>query len=226
MRSKPWAIKAISITLLLVPLALLAMFYVSKSMGRITRISTSTVELVCLFGIASVVTAYSVWRVRIWGYALLFIFGLVVVIADTQQLIRDPKSLNPFYFVDLAMIACAFFLLTRKRVREVYFNPKVRWWERPKRHHVEFDGSFEIGSERITAPILDISIGGCFADMQAPSQIGESIKVKISHSNAELSCEGRIVRVSDNPRGAGIMFTNLSKSNRRQIKQIIKTLQA
>ena len=224
MKSKPWAIKAISISLLLVPFALLILLYVSKSIGRTTQISAGMIELIALFGVASIVAAYSVWRVRPWGYILLFIFGAVIIGADTQQLIANPKSLNPFYFVDLILVVAAFFLMSRSRVREAYFNPKIRWWERPERHPVKFDGVFEMNGDKITAPILDISIGGCFVDLHKPNQIGETMKIQFNQNGVQLTCVGRIVRSSEDPRGIGIMFMNLSRSDRKQIKQIIKGL--
>ena len=226
MKSKPWAIKAIAISLLLVPLALLILFYLSRSMGRTTRLTVSMIEFVCLFGAASIVVAYSVWRVRLWGYIVLFIFGAAVIAVDAAQLIKDPKSINPFYFVDLVLVAGAFFLMTRQRVREVYFNPKIRWWERPERHNVNFDGVFELNNQRIAAPILDISVGGCFVDLNTPQQIDKILKIEINHDGVQFACDGRIVRLSAEPRGAGIMFLNLPRSSRQRIKQIIKSLQS
>ncbi len=229
MKTKPWLIKAISICLLLVPLVLLAIIYASKSMGRRTPLPSTAIELICLFGIGSVLVGYSVWRVRPWGYILLFIFGVGVIGADIAQLIAHPKSLNVMYLVDFILVGCAFFIMARKRFREAYFNPKIRWWETPKRHHANFDGTFEINGKQITAPILDISIGGCFVDLPTDggyqSRESENLKIDIRHNDIEMACEGRIVRRSEAPRGVGIMFLDSSKSHRKQVKAIIRSLE-
>ena len=229
MKAKPWLIKAISVSLFFVPLALLAIIYVSKAMGRHTPLPTTAVALICLFGIASVLAGYSVWRVRSWGYVLLFIFGIGVIGADAAQLIAHPKSLNAMYFVDFILVGCAFFMMARKRFREAYFNPKIRWWETPKRHRANFDGVFEMNGKQITAPILDISVGGCFVDLgldsqDNPSPDGENLKIEVHCNDLHMACEGQIVRSSENPRGVGIKFLNSSKSDRKQVKQILRSL--
>ncbi len=231
MKTKPWLIKSISISLFFVPLALLAIIYASKSMGRHAALSSTAIELICLFGIASVLVGYNVWRVRPLGYTLLFIFGVGVMGADTVQLITRPKNLNALYFVDFILVGCTFFIMSRKRIREAYFNPKIRWWETPKRHHADFDGVFDVNGKQITAPILDISVGGCFVDLpidgagEYQSRGDKNLKIDICHGGIQMACEGRIVRTSENPHGVGIMFLNSSKAHRRQVKEIIRSLQ-
>ena len=224
MKTKPWVIKAISLSLLLAPVVLLIALYVLKPVHRSTSLPTTAIELAGLFGTASVIVAYSVWRVRWWSYVLLFIFGATVIGTDAVSIIASRTNINFFDFVDFILIGTAFFLMVRKRVREPYFNPKIRWWETPKRHRADFNGVFKINDQSITAPILDISNSGCFVDLKTNVSVGENLKLEVKEGVYSFQSDAQVVRQSDDPKGIGLMFMNLSKPDRRQIKQFIKSL--
>jgi hypothetical protein len=77
----------------------------------------------------------------------------------------------------------------------------------------------EIASDtKLGARASDVSICGCFLDMQNPSPEGAEIRVRISHASETFTVLGTVVFVFPNM-GMGVVFTSVEDNQLAVLKE-------
>lgn len=117
-------------------------------------------------------------------------------------------------------------------VRRVYFDARIRWWESKPRYQVDWNAGLDRGSSHSQCRVRDISEGGLFFEIEKGSalQLGEMVRIHLKFSTKEFSVPGKVVhkreRGQGNVRimGAGILFGEISKPERKAINGLIKEL--
>jgi hypothetical protein len=212
-----------SASLILVPfVALSIVLHSYKKVGfQITE--PLLIDLWVLF-VASVLAAFGVWRVRPWGFFLFFAFVTGVVVTDLHHIINNPKTVNYWDFVDAFLVVAGTIFILQRHVSAPYFNPKIRWWERPERHKVSLKAVLLVGGKPMGCQILDISQSGCFMDTEAYLSIGDIAAIDLVFQEFKFECPVQVIRHSHKPKGVGLMFIECTIENQREIRRIIKTL--
>ena len=223
MRQKPWVIKLMTISLLLVPVTALGLVYFATKKNGI-HISTTIAMDLWVLSAASIVAAFGVWRVRPWGFALFFIFILGVLGGDILHIVKNPASLNFWDLVDVSLVALGVIFILQKHVTAPYFNPKIRWWERPSRHRVAMTATILVSGQPVVSQLLDVSSTGCFLDSPASLNAGDVVSMDLQFKEFKFESPARVIRNSSNPKGVGLMFVDSTTENKREIKRIIKDL--
>jgi Tfp pilus assembly protein PilZ len=223
MPRKPWIAKLISASLILVPVVALGLVYYSvKKMGF--QVTTALLVDLWILSAASVVAAFGVWRVRPWGFIVFFIFAILVVVADVTHIINDPKTLNFWDFIDVTLVALGIIFILQREARAPYFNPQIRWWERPERHKVDLNATLVVAEKPVSSQLLDLSESGCFIDTNHEFSSGDLATLKLTYEDSTFQSPVRVIRTSTAPKGVGLMFVDTTALNTKEIKHIIKSL--
>jgi PilZ domain len=69
----------------------------------------------------------------------------------------------------------------------------------------------------------DLSLGGCFLDMQNPPPQGTEIQVKVWHANTTFIALGRVVFVFPNM-GMGVVFTSVQTNQSAVLQEWLSEL--
>ena len=224
MKHRPRLIKILAVSLFVVPLSAALLIYSSGGRTPVQLRSTVILDLWVL-GLASCVAAMGIWKVRPWGFFSFFGFVLGVLSGDLIHIINNPTSLNVWDFVDATAAAVGVILVLQKHVSAPYFNPKIRWWETPARHQVDFKVTLTVGDKKIEAQVLDISESGCFVHWLNPQVVrGQVLSLGLSFEHYFFESPVKVIRHSTQPQGVGLKFQDTSKFNRREIRRLIKTL--
>lgn len=225
MKNKPWLVYVITVGLLLVPFAFLARVLLNSN----TLSSDQSMLRILLFALLSMfsfIVAYGVWKVRMWGFYSLIGFGLITAFLDLYAWAHQNFLFNWWFILDVTAVVAGITLVVQENVRKPYFNPKIKWWETPKRVRIDVPALVYANEKKKEILILDISKTGCFSDFDLPLDIGQNVKIDINHQSLKFVSEATVARRSENPRGYGLKFTNTDKTNKKQILQILKDLSA
>jgi len=223
LRQRPWVIKLMTTSLLLVPVTALSLAYFSAEKNGMP-INTAIALDLWVLSAASLVAAFGVWRVRPWGFAIFFLFVLGVLGGDILRIIKNPESLNFWDLFDVSLIAIGVIFILQKHVAAPYFNPKIRWWERPARHKILLSVKLLVSGEPVVGQILDVSKTGCFLDTAAALSAGDIVEMDLEFKEFKFETQAKVIRKSMNPRGVGLMFVDSTIENKREIRRIIKDL--
>src|ERR1700680_1192008 len=104
MRQKPWIIKLMTGSLLLVPITAVGLVYFATKKQGIHLTTTIAMDLWVL-SVMSIIAAFGVWRVRPWGFVLFFAFILLILGGDIHHIVKNPNTLNFWDLVDVSLVA-------------------------------------------------------------------------------------------------------------------------
>jgi hypothetical protein len=107
------------------------------------------------------------------------------------------------------------------------FRAQAKGPDRRKHPRLKSTNSVELHPENQTAPIwgrvADLSLGGCFVEMQIPLRPSTKVKVGIWINEVKLWVNGTVVN-SRPGFGIGIQFDELSESDSAHLQQFLKSL--
>lgn len=122
-----------------------------------------------------------------------------------------------FIIVDFFLVA--YFMVPA--VKDVYLDPRLRWWEAAPRYSIDLDVEFGDGN---IGNVSNISIGGIFVKTEVllPDNVVEVFTWKWKDKN--YSVDGRIVHHQMiGTHGYGVRF-ELNENSKEEIKNLIKDL--
>jgi hypothetical protein len=171
-------------------------------------------------GIAAAVAIFAMKR---WSYpVLLAIYGWGFI--DNIETWRHaPHALTLFTLVvvnGLNIAFASYFLLPA--VRATYFDPKLRWWESKPRFKIDIIATVNDRQESI----CDISAGGVFVRNMQKLTLGSTILLRFGLNSLQFDGKGRVVHLRNEGNGAGIQFIELNRSQKRQLTQAMRELEA
>lgn len=110
-------------------------------------------------------------RMRKWTYfSFISILGYNIFRLSTYERYSWPYlSDSPFVYnyVVVGVSAAVILYFLSPKVREPFFDRRVRWWETLKRHQVEIDCEMRNEESHFTSNILNISKTGAFIEYSA-----------------------------------------------------------
>jgi hypothetical protein len=107
------------------------------------------------------------------------------------------------------------------------FRGQTKGPERRKHPRMKSTNSVELHPEDQPAPIwgraTDLSVGGCFVEMQIPLRVGSKVRVGIWVNETKLWATGKVVN-SRPGFGTGIQFTELSEADSDRLQQFLRSI--
>lgn len=224
MRQKPWFVLMLTWSLLLVPVTEIGLYFFTTRVQNI-HLPARIVTILWVFGITCLIAAYGVWKVRPWGYISFFFFVLGIFGGDLYRIIKIHSVLTFWEILNVSLVAFGLIFILNKHISTPYFNPRVRWWERPSRLRVDLPTSMVSNGRQIKGQLLDLSSSGCFFDTQEGLIPGEAVSMDITFSNIKFESTAVVIRHMENPQGFGLMFIKTSFKDKKKIKLIISALE-
>lgn len=177
-----------------------------------------------LFAVCALTTGIGIYFVRPWGYFLFLGSSAAFIAQQLLNYISEPQERA--YFSLIAAILSSFIVsrFLQKHISAPYFNPKLRWWEVARRVHVSAKAELMVDGQSIEGHILDLSRSGCFMSIPIQFLPGDIIYLKLASDDIHITIMTRVVRKSRQPEGYGLMFLDMSRQERRDLREIIAGL--
>ncbi|OQW49148.1 MAG: hypothetical protein A4S09_03535 [Proteobacteria bacterium SG_bin7] len=171
------------------------------------------------------VTIYLCKRWSIWAY--LFMMSIILVQSYVNSHAASSASLPipPFILFFTNIFVVIYFLVPA--VRQVYFDPRLRWWESKPRYIVDFDAEIKSARATTLAKIKNISESGLFAIIgdNYPTD-GSLLEVRFKDGDQEYVVAGTAIHHMQQPKvGMGIKF-DTTLDSKRNLKSLTKKLEA
>jgi hypothetical protein len=231
MKHKPWVIILFAAFHFIAPLGNLLLSSYVNSIGLLENISLrfrpENLADTAVFFLLPMLAGYSVYLCKRWSYYLYLATMTVITISVTYFWYQTGGLLSiwPLLFVYVFNISIVSYFLI-PAVRQVYFNPRLRWWESKPRYHFEKDAKILIGEHSVSAQIKNISETGAFLTADQAVKDGESAKLEFEQDGAQLEIPATlIVHEGAKDLGAGLQFQH-SSSSRHQLAPLIAKLDA
>ncbi len=236
MNRKPWSIIFFSVFLALIPIFnILITYYLvpgefdfSDYMYSLFALPSNRMALFSLT-VPSLVSAFAVYSIKNWSLPLFFISMLWILISSLMDLFLYLSVLKSVILMTLPLLCNGLFIyfILIPNVRAAYLDPRLRWWETKPRYRL---------SEKIeiTAPTLEhspedsvinnFSEGGVFLSTKAEIPLGLVADLKFNILDTTFNLKGKIVHQVASINAYGIQFCDLTKIQKKSLKNICNEL--
>ena len=173
------------------------------------------------------IIAIGMFGVKKWGWYASLGAGLVLFFLNSLQITQIPWRQSLILLFFNAILLAAGILLFRRELMAPYFFPRLRWWESEERVRTQLLGSLHLGDEVFRGEISDISLSGCFVELNSqvhPSATHQKPVLSIQLRTKVLTLPVLIMRLIHNGYGAGCMFSASALHYRGQIESLIREL--
>lgn len=169
----------------------------------------------------------AIFMVKRWSYP---VFGAVMLWSFYMNLVAYLKYptyvpiwiLIAVYVVNIALVG--YFLIPA--VREVYRNPRLRWWESKPRYEVSIPATINQMGQKEEGKIHNISVGGVFLQLSRNYELDSLVDLQFIFRDIDCSLKGKILY--QNPKithSYGIQFEDLTINDRRNLKTLADILE-
>ncbi len=227
MITKPWPIIILSWIYFLAPIPnlVISSYLSGRSIPDYLMNFSHPLKLIVFFTFFPI-AGFAIYRVKKWSYPVFVIVMLWSFWVNFSSFSRYPENypiflLSIIYVVNFALVG--YFLIPA--VREVYFNPRLRWWESKPRYEVEIDVEIDLGFEKKKAKIKNLSMGGIFLEPEGSIEINTVGILRFAIKNYELNLEGKFLYCNPSVMsGYGVEFQNLSSKQKKELKKLTAEL--
>jgi hypothetical protein len=181
----------------------------------------------------AVIAGYGLWEMYRWSWYL-YIASNVFIGYQTalvmNQFSESHHKVLGFVISLIAIVGIA--MRVSREVRVPYFFPKIRWWESNPRYRLAVQSEIvrTVTGNAVIGEILDLSLGGCFIKLRADLKSDEPVTLKFEVFKLPVEVQGVVVWRSEStvthPKGVGIKFSTLERSEKRALRLIAKRLRA
>ena len=175
MKQRPWPIIILAIAHFLAPIGNLFISSYVNSIGiwenLRDRFQPENLGDTFMFFLIPILSGWLVYLCKKWSYYLYLVLMSYMIISSTyfwytQMGLISIWPLVFLYFVNVGVVG--YFLIPA--VRELYFDPRLRWWESKSRYYLEQDVEVISGEKKQSGALKNISETGAFVMMENPPQ--------------------------------------------------------
>lgn len=228
MKSRPWPIVIFGLIHILNPFySFLFLLLLSQDTPilLLSKFQTSwqIIEFWGLYPIAG----FAIWSMKSWSYPIILIVWIYNFYASYQSWSVYPHLvtlplLAANYIVSLLVLAYFFI----PNVRSVYFNPRLRWWERVPRFYFEWPCEILINEKKVDGLILDLAEGGAFIASAQDLFLKQNISICFQSDFGPFNFKAEIVHLGPGQRkGYGICFLDSTNEEVKRLRQFIESLE-
>jgi len=199
MHRRPWPIVFLSLLQLFTPIGTI---FFSSIANRVTFIQQLKIvwahapmtDRIIIF-IVPIILAWLIYFTKKIG---LYLVAATVIYTLTKNLIEwrgfaDGYSFLMLLLVSLCNLALVAYLLVPS-VREIFFNPSIRWWEREPRYILNTEGAIDLNGQTQPCYLQDVSVSGAsFQCLPGLIHQGDDVKLTFKHGKHEISFLAKIM---------------------------------
>jgi hypothetical protein len=183
--------------------------------------SGEKLDILFLF-LPSVLLALSIFAMKLWGFYLFLSVMLWMLVRNLYLYF----SYDYIYLIQLMFgtffnfgFILYFFL---PRVKEVYFNPRLRWWETKPRYKIDKECFLIDENEKFISGVCkDMSEGGIFFEATEEVTNDENVKIKMNYKEKEYLISAKKVYQRGN--GHGCQFQSMTNDELKNVKFLVKS---
>lgn len=180
-----------------------------------------------------VLTGYGLWEMLRWTWYVLL--PSQILIAYESAVIVANYSESQTKVLSLAMTLALLVFITfriKAELRVPYFHPRIPWWEMypGTRMHIAVEVLRITKAQSPVVPgwILDLSHMGAFIKSPQEFLQDEKLKIRFTIHDHQIEAPGVIVWRAPSsvthPKGIGIKFFSLDKTNRRKLRVVLSRM--
>lgn len=165
-----------------------------------------------------------------WSYVVyVLIFAIEILVLSRSYF----SSGNVYFDLNLLSLIIShsvlFVYVSFTSARQIYFNPRLRWWESKTRYQVQLPISMiDLTNSILEATLVDYSEGGAFVKTTSKNETGKGFDqshytLQMKFEDQELAFSGQIVH-RRSPHEAGFQFIYKSWSEKRMAQKIAKAM--
>ncbi|MBN2656501.1 MAG: PilZ domain-containing protein [Spirochaetales bacterium] len=224
---KPFSIVLISVLFLISPAGILV-FNAALSLvpligygSIITRLPIQDLFILMLYPLC----ALSIWMVRKWGWWILIISAVLMMLYNVAALFFNPFASALLVLIMNGALFSVALLFFRRHLIAPYFHPRLRWWEQDQRYEIDIYLKFLPMDRNVI--ISDISRGGCYVFVDFLIEVGSVLPVLIVCGSFHITLNARIMRIAretDQYYGYGLMFLKTDEVQKIGLDNLIGKL--
>jgi hypothetical protein len=227
MKRKPWPLVILAILHFLAPVGniIVNSLYINVSISTYIHALYLSDEWIktLIFLLAPILGGILIYICKRWSYYLYLSLMVVPCVYGYFFWLRQPSFelalyLILAYLINLTMVV--YFMLPQ--VRQVYFDPRLRWWETKPRFEVEVDTEIFIQDQVAKGYIKNISEGGVFVETSLVLKVTDNIRINFKYKDTNYMFNGNVVFIKnlDVQKGYGIKLV-LNDTDIKNLKKLI-----
>jgi hypothetical protein len=183
-----------------------------------------------LVGLIAVGAGYGLWEMRRWAWYLFLVSQVLMVYENAIYVSSEAESHHKVFALLISILVQVIVIYrVALEMRVPYLFPKIRWWESNPNYRLSVPVTLTRKSgEVLIGDILDLSLAGCFVKIRNELMIDENLVIQFRIYSFDMNCTGRAVWLAassvTHPKGIGIKFGALSKSQKRAFRSIGRRL--
>lgn len=235
MNRRPWPIVLLALLQFLSPIIYLvvASFFYNLSVTDTAREVLSLASDLRKFEIFALppILGILILVTRRLGYVVVIVGSVYLMVRSVLEFMATNQT-DPVFPVVITNLLCAFVLVyfMRSKTREVYFNPRVRWWETDPRYVVNLPAAItRIGANPDKAKIENIAAGGAGIRTTMMGFLpDEVIDITFEQGETKYTLKSKIVwqRTEGNGNFLGIQWSEMAGNEYSKLRRLIRELKA
>lgn len=228
MKRKPWAIIVLALLHILAPIG--SLVFNARRAGRpvidhwVYWMHGLPKHLFFIYVIIPIVAGVMIYICRRWSYWVYLGCLLVIFLSNLYSFSLNMNLVNFVALMSVLIIdvlAVAYFVVPA--VRQVYFDPRIRWWEAAPRFIFKHQATVNDKNGEIN----NISRGGLFIKTSTNLEEGQNVHLEWSFENVNYAVPGRVVYKSTRvaSEGYGIQFHEPNVAD-KELKKLCQNLKA
>jgi len=221
MHKRPWSLIVLAVLNILAPIFNVALnaLYMDVGVGSYFTAALSIKYLSLNWPIVflPLVCGFAIYACKKWSFFvyLVALAGLLFFSYEGYLSKSSDLGVLPLFLVyGVNILAVAFVLIPE--VREIYFNPRLRWWEMSPRYLADFDCVFRSKgdeAEKQKGLVGNFSVGGLFLQAEDFPADNSQVSVEFLSNGNKVIFNGRVIlhRHQDSV-GFGVEFLHSSES--------------
>jgi hypothetical protein len=176
------------------------------------------------------VSGYGLWEILRWSWYVVIVSQVFLSYENAVFVFNYSESHHKLaaYLISLLLQLMVVYRIAQE-VRVPYLFPKIRWWESNPRYRVSVVVSITRSNGQIVeGEILDLSLSGCFVKVRPDLILHERVLLTFKMFENEINAEGNLVWLAQSavthPKGIGVKFGLLQRSQKRVLKVIVRKL--
>jgi hypothetical protein len=169
-------------------------------------------------------------KLRKWTYfCFMSLLAYIVYNISTYERYTWPyNSDSPFMYHYLISLLCVgtFVYFLSPKVREPFFDRRVRWWEPKSRYHVQIMGKLQGSHLTFPTQILNISQSGAFLEDSKYLNTGDSLVLHFVFFGQMIDVPVEVIHrhTTNGKVGYGVKFKYKTFAQSIQMAKVIKVL--
>lgn len=230
MRIRPWPLVILALLHIIAPVGNLSVScFLSKTNPVDYVRSFNSVWDAAAFFLIFPAAGVAIYFMKKWSYPVFLLSLSWSFFLNYDTWVHYPQLfplplLILIYLVNIGVVG--YFLIPA--VREVYFNPRLRWWESKPRYRLGVNSHiYRADGSRFDCEVGNISEGGVFlATSQGALQADEDIRLEFGFHKLEFNLPAKVMHIGtvDGRMGCGVQFAALNPQQKRLVRNVVRAL--